>query len=277
MQILLNELSLNGQFESVEDFSENAIPKIISVFKDLGEKDLVYKKYDFFNQNVTAHQNVHQILTGAASRTFDEIRRFKVYLFNLFEDPYWEESPKHSFDNNYIYQDSDIRGTSLAESCERDLMVLSFLHVDFTTNQLIVTKNVNNIEVENLLDKGDYFEACWNLNKTTLEEYCHNKYNDKSKLNFTLIDDRHGFNLLESNDDIEIFKGGFKKFEELTWQQIGVDDGLDYKPYDNKNFYKEIKTKKHKFRINQKYRCFGFVENGIFYVLCFDLTHKLSD
>lgn len=32
-----------------------------------------------------------------------------------------------------------------------------------------------------------------------------------------------------------------------------------------------------KFRITQRNRCFGYVENGVFYVLRFDLDHELSD
>ena len=32
-----------------------------------------------------------------------------------------------------------------------------------------------------------------------------------------------------------------------------------------------------KFRITQRNRCFGYVDNGVFYVLRFDLDHELSD
>ena len=277
MDLLLNELSLDEQFKSIEDFCENAIPNILNVFKDLQDDDLVFKKYDLYARKVTPDQTIHEVLTGNSSRMFDELRKFKVYLSKVFEDPYWEEAPKHSTDEDYSYQNNDIKGMSLAESCERDLMVISFMHNDFLHNQLVVNKNNTPINIENLTKGGDYFEACWRLKKSTIEEYCCNKYNDKSKLNFSFIDEREGFNLLKSNEDIELFKSGFEKFNKLTWQQVGVDDGLDYKPYDKKNFYKEIRTKKHKFRISQKYRCFGFVENGVFNVLCFDLTHKLSD
>jgi len=32
-----------------------------------------------------------------------------------------------------------------------------------------------------------------------------------------------------------------------------------------------------KFRITKRNRCFGYLENGIFYVLRFDFEHELSD
>lgn len=80
-----------------------------------------------------------------------------------------------------------------------------------------------------------------------------------------------------------MFKSTFGKFESLSWQQIATDDGLDYK-----EFSKNKKTSAyfsddewcygiHKFRIDQKIRCFGNTINGIFHVLRFDLDHKLSD
>lgn len=32
-----------------------------------------------------------------------------------------------------------------------------------------------------------------------------------------------------------------------------------------------------KVKITQRNRCFGYVDNGVFYVLRFDLDHELSD
>ena len=75
----------------------------------------------------------------------------------------------------------------------------------------------------------------------------------------------------------------FKKFEESDWNAIATDNGLDYKTY-NKNkkskryfsddlWQKSIK----KFKITQRNRCFSYVDNGVFYVLRFDLDHELSD
>ena len=57
------------------------------------------------------------------------------------------------------------------------------------------------------------------------------------KLDFSLIDDTHGFSLIDNENQNE-FIDSFRKFEELDWNAIATDNGLDYKTYN--------KTKKSK-------------------------------
>ncbi len=102
------------------------------------------------------------------------------------------------------------------------------------------------------------------------------------KLDFSLIDDTYGFSLIDNENQNE-FIDSFRKFEELDWNAIATDKGLDYKTY-NKNkksrrYFSDNLWKKgiKKFKITQWNRCFGYVNNGIFYVLRFDLDHELND
>ena len=77
-----------------------------------------------------------------------------------------------------------------------------------------------------------------------------------------------------------MFADAFRIFAELSWADIYNSEGLDYKEYTNKqkDSFAIFRSKKiFKFRITQKYRCSGEVVNGVFHVLMFDLTHKLSD
>ncbi|MFS2887921.1 hypothetical protein AAH095_13845 [Phocaeicola vulgatus] len=53
------------------------------------------------------------------------------------------------------------------------------------------------------------------------------------KLDFSLINDTLGFSLIDGENQNE-FIDSFRKFEELDWNAIATDNGLDYKPY-NKN------------------------------------------
>ena len=77
-----------------------------------------------------------------------------------------------------------------------------------------------------------------------------------------------------------MFADAFRIFAELSWADIYNFEGLDYKEYTNKQIYAFAMFRCKKifmFRITQKYRCSGKVVNGVFHVLMFDLTHKLSD
>lgn len=97
----------------------------------------------------------------------------------------------------------------------------------------------------------------------------------------SLIDDTHGFSLIDNENQNE-FIDSFRKFEELDWNAIATDNGLDYKTYNkikkSKRYFSDNGRKAlKKFRITQRNRCFGYVDNDIFYVLRFDLDHELSD
>ena len=46
----------------------------------------------------------------------------------------------------------------------------------------------------------------------------------------SLIDDTHGFSLIDNENQNE-FIDSFRKFEELDWNAIATDNGLDYKTY----------------------------------------------
>jgi hypothetical protein len=277
MEILINELSLCGQFATVDEFAEQALPSLLSVLKEINPaNNQLFKKEDFYSSKVTTEFTLHDIFVGSLSRKYDEIRRFKSLLASLFENPFWEGDMRQSADSKYIYKEKDIWGSSLAESCERDKVVLSFKHEDFTDKLLPVTKDTEVINIDNLFDKGHYLELCWQRDVITFEDYCIGKFKG-GKLDFTQIDTREGFNLIVNEGDERLFFDGFRKFSELTWQQISVDDGLDYKEFKNKNYFKDIKLPIHKYRISQKYRCFGYVDNGVFHVLMLALDHKLSD
>lgn len=97
-------------------------------------------------------------------------------------------------------------------------------------------------------------------------------------MDFSKINIKKGFDLLTNDSDKNLFLDAFRKFNELDWTQIHVDDALDYKKYNNsKQYFSRIPNTIYKFRASEKYRCFGYVEERVFYVLRFDLSHKLSD
>ncbi len=276
MELLLNELSLKGQFNSIEEFVHTALPPLLSVFKETdSSRDLLYKNYDFYTSMVTPDIDLYSIVHGSVSREYDEIRRFKTRLAGLFEQPYWEDNPKHSSTIAYQWNGIPISGSSLAEACERDKISISFLCNNFNNRVLKIVKENSIVLIDNLFSKGHYLEVLKERRIISFEQYCIVKFQG-SKLDFSQIYTRDGFELITADTE-DLFFDSFRKFEELTWPQILVDDALEYKEYNNRRYFKEIDNRIKKFRISQKYRCFGYVNNGVFYVLMFDITHKLSD
>lgn len=157
MELLLNELSINGQFPTVQKFVEDGIPPLVSVLNEVDKStDLLYKKHDFYASMVTPHTNLHTVFIGHDSRKYDVIRKFKSLLASLFENPYWEDNAKHSQDDTYNLNNVNISGTSIAEACERDKVIISFKSDSYNAKALSIEKVEEVILVDNLFDTGHY-------------------------------------------------------------------------------------------------------------------------
>ncbi|MDR3188014.1 MAG: hypothetical protein LBT94_02360, partial [Prevotellaceae bacterium] len=162
MDILINELSLTGQFLSVEHFANEGLRPFAATLKEITlSQNVLYKKCDLWSHLVTNNANLHSILVGEASRQYDEVRKFKGQLASLLE-PYWENDRRHSPDCEYLYNAKNVCGQSLAEACERDKVVVSFTtHGDFSEMQLDIIKNQQKTTVDNLYAKGHYVEFAY--------------------------------------------------------------------------------------------------------------------
>ena len=159
MEILINELSLTGQFTDVNQFVKNALVLFISILKEFDTgKDILLKKRNFWDIKITASQNLHYALTQKS----DETTRFKSAISSLISEPFWESSQKHNTADIYEYNKKNIVDSSLAESCEREKIVISFIHSDFLIPKLQVFKNQSSIEIDNLYAKEHYREIAYN-------------------------------------------------------------------------------------------------------------------
>ena len=277
-EVLINELSLSGQFNSAEEFiNSGSLTKFNKLLNEMKRSDvLLYKNTGFYGSLVTKEISVFDLFAGAVSRQYDEFRKMKSGLSCLFDEPYWEINQKHSHDIMYMHNNVCVTGKSLAEACERDKIVISFLHQDYSHNNISVLKGENKILLDNLINENDFVNLAWEKEIINCEEYCKMKFRN-TKLDFSRLVPEESFVLLNKKDE-KLFIDGFRKFSELSWQQIFTDDGLGYKEYkDNKKYFRKYGKKIKKFRTSQKYRCFGYEEQDKFYVLVFDLAHKYSD
>lgn len=278
--ICMNELSLSGQYVSVEECIKKGVFGIVEVLRCIEQSScLLYKSNSLYLRVVTSSgDTLYDVLVGHKTRQKDEVRRLKILLSKILSNPYWEESPLHSSLDNYMLGDNSVVNTSLAEACERDRFLLSFWHPDFLSSKIQIRKNDIAVILHNCYDINSYYDVLRLRGVLSFEESIKYMFRN-TKLDFSSIDPDNGFNLVGFQDE-SLFIDAFRLFAELSWIDIYRSDGLDYKEYTNKqkNSIFIFHSKKiYKFRITQKYRCFGEVVDGVFYVLMFDLTHKLSD
>lgn len=161
MDILLNELSLSGQYDSREIFVEEILPTLIGVLDEIQElsKATIYKNQQFYSSKVTRTDTIHDILVGNLSRQYPGLRKIKRQFFSpLFAEPYWEGTRKHPENYSYTYEGNDICNHSVAEACERDKVIVSFRDSElFREETLSILKNGNEqIDIDNLFNAGHY-------------------------------------------------------------------------------------------------------------------------
>jgi hypothetical protein len=280
MEILINELSLTGQFKDDNKFLDNfdKILKIIKIIDVLGFTLL--KEYSFFQAKVTTTFKLDDFLR---LRT-DRARRMKRFLSKLtYNPPYWNDDQKHNCSkNSYLYHHDNVCNTSLAESCERDKTILSFTHNNFLKTDLEILKDGNPVSVYNFINKSSFLNHLLSISQIEPLDYCQHKFKN-SNLNFSNIENKYGFDLLNTTQQIDEFITSFKDFSQKSWNDIikssANKKGLNYKAYDG-NWFKNTQYSHlniFKFRVTQKYRCFGYREKDEFFVLRFEIDHKISD
>ncbi len=276
MEILFNELSLTGQFSDQDDFIKTAFLPFVGVLKEMqGFSMLLLKKSDSWEKMITPTITLHSFLVNDAFRKFDEVRRFKSAIAGLTKEPFWDSDSKQDANTTYLFNGEDISGSSPAEACERDKVVVSFVLSPASSDPLNIIRNGKNVPLLNLTVLGKLTQHLWDNRLISFELYLKGRFSG-GKLDFSRVDAKLDFSVVQTSDQ-SLFVDTFRKFEDLTWDQIVCDNGLDYKEFHGtiSNFYHGVKT--YKFRASRKIRCHGYRDKDSFVVIGFEIDHKLSD
>lgn len=290
MEHILNELSLVGQYSSIDDFVKHGALPLADVLTEISKfgGSLLYKKSDFYQCKALPNKTFHDVVfTGINARLSDELRRLKSRMAALMNDPYWDLDSKQGESAIYLMvdasqKDADVSGTSVAEAFVRKACLVSFSKSAFEQATVSVKESADSEykSVDNVWQKGHVCEVLRKAGFLSIPDYI--VYTYSNKLDFSQIDARYGFALINSMN-ISLFESGFKKFNQLSWPQIAIDEGLDFKEFNNNRNTRPYITNDvwrkgvKKFRVSREIRCFGYVEDGVFRVLRFDLEHELSD
>ena len=275
MEILLNELSLEGQYESKENFVSTALTPILEVMKEMTSfGKMILKSDEIFKSPITGEINLLELLKFPLSHHREETNRLKRLIDQLTKGPYWNDSTKQE-DTIYLWNNENIWGSSLAESVERDQIVASFLNSRFEERDLQILKEQNEFTVDNITRKGDIPEILWKNSNISFGDYVRNRFTH-GNLDFSRFineDDFSNINQIEQN----LFLNTFRRFNEMSWNQIIQDRGLNYKAFNSSIPGYSGDHSLDKFRASRLIRCHGYREKDKFYVLALETDHSLSD
>ena len=282
MDFLLNEKSLDGQFDNADDFLKSLRPvikcmEILHASSDVG----IYKIQNFHERRVTKKERVCDLKVHGVS---DELLRFKLSLDReTYKAPYWDAEPSHDISQEFLWNGEDITATSLAESAVTGNPLLSFKSDRFIDCMLIISS-----------DKKEY-----NVNSVHTPKYLVEKYNDILKIDkkqmlliryagtrvdCTTLEDNYGVSILEKNEFTELISTLDKLASHESWESIGRDDGLEYKKYSPSssidNWFRNARYKEKtimKFRFSSVLRGYGYRKGDKFRILRLERDHSISD
>lgn len=282
MDFLLNELSLQGQFDDIDSFLKS-LPCTVKCIELIHQNtDIrIYKTQDFYKCGVTKDMRLCDLKNHQIS---DELLQFKIKLDNeIYEEPMWDTEPVHDIEKKFIWNGEDVSATSLAEAAVRNGAVLSFRLRIFQDCLLSVVVNIEEHSIVSIHSPqylAEQYGKLLNMDRKTqmLLRY------ERSRIDCTMLEDKYGPDKLEKNEFKELISTLNKFVNHGSWDTIALDDGLEYKKYtpenEEKNWFSGGKYRGKtimKFRYSRKMRCFGYRKGDKFRILRIERDHKVSD
>lgn len=282
MDFLLNEKSLYGQFQSIEDFLDT-LPANLRCF-DLVKAQAegqIWKISDFYKCQVTREIKVGELQRYQMT---DALLKLRLVLDKeIRTEPYWDLTPHHDYGDAYWMGDEDVSATAIAEAAERGTGVLSFDSPAYSDQELIVKRGENRFRVGSVYRPRYLVEHFAEQMGLDGDECLKARY-EGTRIDCTLLETEYGTRILEHKEYNLLIDTLDKFVNHESWESIGLDDGLEYKKYsppsnrDNWFFNTPYRDKTiMKFRFSKKMRCYGFRKGERFRLLRLERDHKESD
>ncbi len=284
MNIIINELSLNSQFESCESFYISLQENTLKILKIIETENInLLKTYNLFQAKITEEKTLYDALVSRD----DRVTRFKSLLHRVvLSEPYWEIDQLHDSNLSYFHLGKLVTGTGLAEAYARECPVVSFVNGNFLDELEVVqneSKKIANVQTPESMNS--YLRTIFK--KTDLVKFCMLCF-DRDKLSFEKIQPEYGFEQLEQAE-IEVVLSYFAKFCSLDWTTIlKSNKPLFYKKYQPSSKDEDwFSNSEHadkdidKFRLGYTHqyalRGYGFRSKDTFYLLRIEKGHDVSD
>ena len=150
--IIINELSLSGQFHDSQDFWKNGMPPFYKALQDARSFGVGYlfKQGSFYGAQATPDKTLHDLLTAPEARIIDEAKRYKSTLARAICNPFWDDAPQQDLNAHYLADEADVSGSSVAEATARAVCLLSFIRSLYEKHPVVVTKDGVAIPVGNI-------------------------------------------------------------------------------------------------------------------------------
>lgn len=199
MEILLNELSIDGQFTSEEEFTFYLKEKLINVLQLIEENGFfLLKKSDVYDRKITPDKTLMDILT---QYNFPLITALKSYISQLCaQEPYWDDAIMTDAEAEYCYSEKQDEPNAFTEAIERNVPLLSLAHNKYSEASYLCSKNDKKVEIANIQKIEDLLKVCIDYQALAID-YIIEQYPYDLEVSMVRLNDKcHAKEALESNE-----------------------------------------------------------------------------
>ena len=236
MNIFINELSLDGQYYSNEDFFE-AVKVFVSIFELINEKTInkeIYRDSLFLNRQAILNEHFQASFQKIRDKSFQNA--FRNIIFNKLNPKDWRQEQKHSLEDQFSLLQGEkselVNDTTLAEAAERlicnpksTFLLINFIRSRFShCDSLLICKNdqMDNIIdldcIDNKTTLGSWLEKKFSLSKVEYDVTLKDPPTD----NQTVLRDQNRF--AKTSSDVQ----GRRVYREIKTQYLWYVDNLHY-------------------------------------------------
>lgn len=160
MELIFNDLSLHGQFLTIDDFEDyyvECLKKILDLIVD--RKIPVYKKMDTYSRLITNGVTLEKYLKESSNRTVATLLK-KAIIELAFHAPYWDDEKMQSRESvDYQYPNKQDEPNCYTEAIERRCPLLSIQESETEEIVLKCYRNDEQIELENIKNEKNLLDA----------------------------------------------------------------------------------------------------------------------
>jgi len=286
MELLLNEKSLDGQFDSVDEFYAT-LPEMSRNLKILQKLGISLLKHStLYQRKITGDCTLFDLRNSngkVAPQYRDQLRQWKRELSLLMlNPPYWDLEQAGEMTDLDETESRD----SLTEAALRRMDVLSFAHEFYRDVVLDVDCGGGIVSVGSAVSTAYLLDMLLQKDGLDILNYLKLQYGQgRIVLDYLDVetDSAAGMQKSEWKEAMD----AMRRFDEAeSWEEIRHDRFFDYKSYKPKSRKDDYFSNTgfagrqiDKFRCGQhsQVRCFGYREQDKFYVLAMERDHSISD
>lgn len=161
MELILNDLSLHGQFAAIDDFEDYFIDHLNELIKlMIDQKIPLLKKQDSYNRNITKDITMYTYFRESSNRTVATIIKKQIVDLAI-DEPYWDtdDMMRTRPDVDYEYPDKQSEPNCYTEAIERKCPLLSIQEDNNAGERIECYRDKESVGVINITDVNTFLNA----------------------------------------------------------------------------------------------------------------------